>query len=108
MRRLPGALLSTRNQYKLYGAHVFCLQPFGSLFHHERDSRALVERSIPACRYSREMDEDIFTILALDETEAFSSIKPLDRSCFFHVFPLFNIAISTCHGNPKLMCFPAH
>jgi hypothetical protein len=32
------------------------------------------------------MNEDIFARFALNESKSFGGVKPLHRSCFFHVY----------------------
>ena len=66
-------------------ANVFRLQTLRAFFHYERHARAFVERAISAGFDSGEMDENVFAIFTLDESEAFCGVKPLHGTCFFHV-----------------------
>src|SRR5580658_1418757 len=68
--------------------YVLGLQTLGALLNHERDASAFVERAIAASFNCREMDENIFAVLALNEAESFGGVKPLYSTCFFHRFSL--------------------
>lgn len=73
--------------------YLFGLESFGPLLNNEGNTRSFIQTSITGRLDRREVDEDIFAILAGDESKALRSIKPLYSSSFFHEFSLSNQAI---------------
>ncbi len=74
---------------KLERYDVRGLRTLRPLFDFELDGLAVVQRSIPIGYDGGEVDDNIFSILALNESEAFSGVKPLHCSLFFQFFSLF-------------------
>lgn len=75
---------------KLEGLYVRGLQTLGALGDFEFNRLAIVQRLIAISHDRGEMDENVLTALALDETEALAGIEPLHCSLFFtHCFTLF-------------------
>jgi len=68
----------------LEACDVCCLQALGSRGDLEFDRLSFVEGSIAVPLNCREMDEDVFTGLTLDESESLACIEPLNCSLFFH------------------------
>ena len=64
--------------------YVFSLQALGSLFHFELHRLTLLQAAETVRLDRREMHENVFAILAADETIAFCVIEPLHCS-LFHV-----------------------
>jgi hypothetical protein len=62
--------------------YVFCLKAFRALRDIELYSLAFLQAAEAARLNRREMDENIFAILAADEAKAFGVVKPLYCSCF--------------------------
>ena len=74
----------------LEGLYVRGLQALGALGHFEFNRLAIVQRLVAISHDRGEMDENVLTALALDETEALAGIEPLHCSLFFaHFFTLF-------------------
>lgn len=67
---------------------LFGLQAFGTALDDERHARAFIQRPISIGLNRREMHEHIFPAIALDKSKAFSGVKPLYCTCFFHFFSL--------------------
>jgi len=81
------AALSTRTfrTRKLNGRHVLCLPALGSFDDVELHGLSFLETPEAVCLNSREMDENVFAILAADETKALRVIEPLNDSLFHDV-----------------------
>jgi hypothetical protein len=74
----------------LEGLDVGGLQALWSLGNLEFNRLAVIQRLIAISHNRGEMNEHIFSTLALDETEALAGVKPLHCSLFFtHCFTLF-------------------
>jgi hypothetical protein len=58
-------------------ADVLGLQALRPLLHVELDPLAFVERAVAVGLNGRVVDEDVFTGVALDETESFVVVEPL-------------------------------
>ena len=82
---------------------VRSLQALGTRGDFEFDCLAFVQRLIAIPLNSGEVDEDVFARLSLDETKAFTGVKPLYCSLFFQLcisflfelFGVFSTALST-------------
>jgi hypothetical protein len=70
-------------EVKLEGLYVRSLQALGALGHFEFNRLAIIQRLIAISHNRGEMDENVLTALALDETEALAGIEPLHCSLFF-------------------------
>jgi hypothetical protein len=64
--------------------NVGSLQTLGAADNLEFNGLTLVKRAIAVRLNSGEMDENVLAALALDESKAFASVKPLHCSLFFH------------------------
>src|SRR5215469_1040853 len=73
---------------RLETCDVGCLQAFGSAGNLEFNSLALIQRLVAVCLNRREVDENIFARLPLDEPITLAGIEPLHSSLFFHFFVL--------------------
>jgi hypothetical protein len=74
----------------LEGLDVRSLQTLGALGYFEFNSLAIVQRLVAISHDRGEMDENIFTALALDESKALAGVKPLYCTLFFaHCFYSF-------------------
>ena len=69
----------------LENLYVFCLPTLGAALHFEANRLAFLQRAETVRLDSGEVHEHIFTVLARDESEAFSIVKPLYCS-LFHLF----------------------
>ena len=81
------------------------LQALGPLGHFELDGLAFIQRLIPVRHDRREMHENVFAGLALDESKTLACIEPLNGSLFFQLcisflFKLFG-ATSHCPQSKK-------
>lgn len=90
----PGVAVQVELRY-LRQVDLFGLQTLGPALHYECHPSALVQRAVTARLDGREMNEDILAILALDKSKTFAGVKPLHRTCFFHVFLFLAIRILT-------------
>ena len=70
-------------EVKLEGLYVRGLQALGALGDFEFNRLAIIQRLIAISHDRGEMDENVLTALALDETEALAGIEPLHCSLFF-------------------------
>ncbi len=70
-------------------ADVRRLEPLGPLFDVELNLIAFIQCFIPGADDRPEMDEHVFATRALNETEAFGSVEPLDCSFFHGTCPFF-------------------
>src|SRR5712692_1244708 len=70
---------------RLEGCNVLSLEALRAFLHFKFHCLAFVERFISFHRDRGEMHENIFSRLALDESEALRSIKPLHCSLFLHL-----------------------
>jgi hypothetical protein len=61
---------------------VLCLPAFGSLYDVELDLLPFLQAAEAAGLDSREVDENIFAILAADKAIALRVVEPLYSSCF--------------------------
>ena len=74
----------------LEGLDVRGLQALGALGHFEFNRLAIVQRLVAISHDRGEMDENVLTALALDESKALARVEPLHCSLFFtHCFTLF-------------------
>ena len=73
----------------LEASHVRCLQTLGALGDLELNGLTFVQRLVSIRHDCREMDEDVFAGLALNEAKTLASIEPLYCSLFFHLCFLF-------------------
>ena len=71
--------------YGLEASHVRRLEALRTGGHFELDRLAFVQRLVTIRLDGREVDENIFATLALNETKAFTCVEPLHCSLFFHV-----------------------
>lgn len=62
--------------------YIFSLKPFGALFHLKFDKLAFVERFVSIHLDGGEVNEDVLSRLALDETVPLRSVEPLDHTLF--------------------------
>src|SRR5208282_1449259 len=83
-RRLPSPLEFIGRNY-LDGRHVLCLPTLGSFDDVELHRLAFLETPEAICLNSREVNENVFAILAADETKALRVIEPLNDSLFHGV-----------------------
>ncbi len=75
---------------QLEGLYVRSLQALGALGNFEFNRLAIVQRLVAISHDRGEMDENVLTALALDESKALAGIEPLHCSLFFtHFFYLF-------------------
>jgi hypothetical protein len=74
---------------ELKAGDVRGLQTLGSGGHFKLNSLTFVQRLVAVSLDSGEMNEDVLTGLALNETKALAGIKPLYCSLFFHLVFLF-------------------
>jgi hypothetical protein len=65
------------------------LEALGAFGHFEFNGLTLVEGLVAIGHDRGEMDENVLSRLALDESEALASIEPLYCSLFFHLYFLF-------------------
>ena len=72
--------------HRLEAGNVLCLKALGTLFHFEFNCLAFVERFVSVHHDGGEVDENIFSGLALDESIALRSIEPLDCTLFLAHF----------------------
>jgi hypothetical protein len=72
---------------------VFCLPAFGSLYDVELDLLPFLQAAEAAGLDSREVDENIFAILAADKAIALRVVEPLYCSCFHCVANSFSLVI---------------
>jgi hypothetical protein len=70
-------------EVKLEGLYVRGLQALGALGDFEFNRLAIIQRLVAISHNRGEMDENVLTALALDETEALAGIEPLHCSLFF-------------------------
>jgi hypothetical protein len=64
--------------------NVGSLQALGTADNLEFNGLTLIERAIAVRLNGGEMDENVLTRLALDETKTLAGVKPLHCSLFFH------------------------
>ncbi len=83
--RLAALLTRTFRTRKLNGRHVLCLPALRSLDDVELHGLAFFETTKTVCLNSREVNENVFAILAADETKALCVIEPLNDSLFHGV-----------------------
>src|SRR5579871_279738 len=89
---------------KLHQIDFLRLQALWSFFHDKRHAGTFFKCAVAAGLNGREMDEDVFAVLALYEAKPFCCVKPLNRSVFFHhcLVSLFSDiacrAWTTCHS----------
>jgi hypothetical protein len=69
---------------RLESGDVRGLQALGALRHFEFNSLSFVQRLVTLGLNRREVYEDVFAGLALDESKALTSIEPLYCTLFFH------------------------
>ncbi len=69
--------------------NVLSLPALGAFGHVELDGLAFLQAAEAAGLNRGEMHEDVFAILAADETIALGVVKPLYCSCFCHLLYLF-------------------
>jgi hypothetical protein len=81
--------ISTARPSRLEASHVRSLQTLGALGDLELNCLTFVERLVSIRHNGREMDEDVFAGLALNEAKTLASIEPLYCSLFFHLCFLF-------------------
>jgi hypothetical protein len=62
--------------------YVFSLEALGSLLDFKLDKLAFVQRFVSIHLDRGEVNEDVLSRLALDETIPFGSIEPLDHTLF--------------------------
>ena len=62
--------------------HVGCLKPLRTLGDFEFHRVALIQDLEPIPLDGTEVDENVFTLLPLDESKPFGSVEPLDRAVF--------------------------
>ena|ERR1700690_2024910 len=87
----------------LKAGNVRGLQTLGARGNLEFDCLTFVQRLIAIPLNSGEVDENVFARLSLDETKAFTGVKPLYCSLFFQLcisflfelFGVFSTALST-------------
>src|ERR1700730_5255873 len=65
--------------------NLFRLQGLRSLSHHERDSASLFERAVTDSFDGGKVHKYVFPVLARNKSKSLAGVKPLHRSCFFHV-----------------------
>ena len=70
---------------KLHCRHVLCLPALGSFDDVELHGLAFLKTAEAVCLDSREVNENVFAILAADETKALRVIEPLNDSLFHGV-----------------------
>ena len=68
------------DQKRLQTGYILGLQTLGALLDFELNGLAFVEALVPVSLDRREVHENIFTGLALDETITLCCVKPLDRT----------------------------
>ena len=68
----------------LEASDVRCLETLGSLGDFEFNGLTFVQRLVAIGLNGREVNENIFAGLALNESESLCSIEPLYCSLFFH------------------------
>ena len=90
--RMRAAWKPTRDYVSgLQRLNVGSLQALGAADNLEFNGLALVKRAVAVRLNGGEMDENVLTALALDETKTLGGVKPLHCSLFFHrCVPLFN------------------
>src|ERR1035438_9037041 len=75
--------------YDLCGIDILRLQTLGTLSDHEADPTSFLKRAVAAGFDGREMDKDVFPVVARDKSVALGGVKPLHYSCFFHSLSSF-------------------
>jgi len=84
-RKKGGPDQNPARPHGLEASHVRRLEALRTGGHFELDRLAFVQRLVTIRLDGREMDENIFATLALNETKAFTCVEPLNCSLFFHV-----------------------
>src|ERR1039458_9887059 len=85
----PDFLGRPRPHLLLAGRDVGCLQPLRTARYFELHTGAFIQASVTFRLDGREMHEDVFSVLPLDEAVSFGCIKPLHCTFFSHsMFPL--------------------
>src|SRR5436853_2289402 len=77
---------------------VFGLQPLRALFYLKSDTCSLVEGFVAAGCDGGKMHENIFAIFALNKAEPFCGVKPLYRTCFFHLSMCLDLLTYSTEG----------
>src|ERR1700688_2332208 len=75
--------------YDLCGIDILRLQTLGTLGDHEADPTSFLKRAVAAGFDGREMDNDVFPVVARDKSVALGGVKPLHYSCFLHSLSSF-------------------
>src|SRR6266568_4542522 len=83
-RRLPGSEAPARGS-GLSCCDVGGLQTLGALRHFKLHPGAFIQGAVSLRLDRREMNEDIFSVLALDKAVTLGCVKPLHCSFFFHL-----------------------
>ena len=79
-------------EVKLEGLYVRGLQALGALGDFEFNRLAIIQRLVAISHDRGEMDENVLSTLALDESKALAGIEPLHCSLFFtHLLLLFSV-----------------
>jgi hypothetical protein len=78
--------------------NVGSLQALGAADNLEFNGLTLIERAIAVRLNGGEMDENVLTRLALDETKTLAGVKPLHCSLFFHRCVSFNYKSYLVHS----------
>ena len=91
-------------EVELEGLDVRGLEALGSLGHFEFNRLAIVQRLIAISHNRGEMDENVLTALALDESKALAGIEPLHCTLFFtHCFYSFLMtAMRSCFESGRV------
>ena len=85
-------LPANREHTYLEGLDVRGLQALGALGDFEFNRLAIVQRLVAISHDRGEMDENVLSTLALDESKALAGIEPLHCSLFFtHLLLLFSV-----------------
>ena len=100
--RLGGPARSLRSgagppDCSLAAVTLVACRPLGPLRHFKLHSGAFIQAAITLRLDRREMHEDVFSVLPLDEAVAFGCVKPLHCTFFFHL-PIFLLCNSKCTG----------
>ena len=82
----------------LQSLNVGSLQAFRAAGNLEFDGLSLVKGAVAVRLDGGEMDEDVLAALALDETKALASVKPLYCTLFFHRSVPFQIKSYLVHS----------
>jgi Glycosyl hydrolases family 15 len=77
------------NNYNLCWIDILRLQTLGTIGDHEADPTSFLKRAVAAGFDGREMDKDVFPVVARDKSVALGGVKPLHCSCFFHSLSSF-------------------